>query len=234
MVFPLYDHSPFKWPTPPYITWLLIALNVFVFLLLTVAGSGEIVRSAALVPAAVFGQGSGSIAMPAPLTLFTYTFLHANLPHIAGNMIFLFVFGDDIEEAIGHARFVVFYLVCGAGAGLAFALSDPSSHVALIGASGAVAGIVAAYLMLRPCASVTVLVLVVPVRMRAFWLIGGWAIWQFLEVASRTQDGVAYWAHVGGLATGAVLLLLMRPAGVRLFECVQTEPFARGTLGARH
>ena len=161
-----------------------------------------------------------------PLTLITYQFLHANFWHVFGNMVFLFVFGDDIEELIGHWRFLVFYLACGVGAGLAFILSAPGAATELIGASGAVAGVIAAYLMFRPCAKVTVLLGLIPLRIRAFWVIGGWALWQIFEATSRAQGGVAYWAHVGGLATGAALFLFMRPPGVRLFECTQAEPLA--------
>ena len=164
--------------------------------------------------------------LPAPLTLITYQFLHANFWHVFGNMVFLFVFGDDIEELIGHWRFLVFYLACGVGAGLAFILSAPGAATELIGASGAVAGVIAAYLMFRPCAKVTVLLGLIPLRIRAFWVIGGWALWQIFEATSRAQGGVAYWAHVGGLATGAALFLFMRPPGVRLFECTQAEPLA--------
>jgi membrane associated rhomboid family serine protease len=138
-------------------------------------------------------------------------------------MIFLWVFGDDIEEALGHVRFLLFYLGCGVGSGIAFVLSDLHSQVELVGASGAVAGVIAAYLLFRPCAKVTVLFSVLVLRIAAYWVIGGWALWQFVEVASRAEDGVAYWAHVGGLLTGGVLFVLMRPAGVELFECVQPD-----------
>ena len=161
--------------------------------------------------------------MPAALTLITYQFLHANFMHVFGNMIFLFVFGDDIEELLGHWRFLAFYLACGVGAGLAFVMSAPGVPTLLIGASGSVAGVIAAYLMYRPCQKVTVLLGLIPLRVRAFWVIGGWAIWQVIEAASRNQEGIAYWAHVGGLATGAVLFLLLRPPGTRLFECAQPQ-----------
>ena len=133
--------------------------------------------------------------------------------HVFGNMIFLFVFGDDIEEALGHWRFLGFYLACGIGAGFAFVASDPSSTTGLIGASGAIAGVVAAYLLFRPCAKVTCLLGLIPLRLRAYWIIGGWAIWQFVDAASRTDDGIAYWAHVGGLITGAVLFYVDAAAG---------------------
>jgi membrane associated rhomboid family serine protease len=231
MVMPLYDHNPFKWPTPPYVTWLLIAANVIVFLLQAATTSDQMEsldHAAALIPVAFGGDGVPDTVLPAPLTLVSYTFLHANFGHIFGNMLFLWVFGDDIEEALGHLRFLVFYIACGVGAGLAFVLSDLNSSTELIGASGAVAGVIAAYLLFRPCAKVTVLVGLLPLRIRAFWVIGGWAIWQVFEVANRTSDGVAYWAHVGGLATGAILFVLMRPPGVELFECVQPEAVAVG------
>jgi membrane associated rhomboid family serine protease len=230
MVMPLYDHSPFKWPTPPYVTWLLIAANVAVFGLQVATAtedSDSIDQLVGLIPAAFTAGGSGA-TLRAPLTLITYTFIHGNFWHIFGNMIFLWVFGDDVEEAIGHGRFLAFYVACGVGAGIAFVLSDPRSSVELIGASGAVAGVIAAYLMFRPCYKVTILIGVLPLRVRAFWVIGGWAIWQIVEVASRAQDNVAYWAHVGGLATGAILFVLMRPPGIALFECVQAGALPAG------
>jgi membrane associated rhomboid family serine protease len=232
MVMPLWDHSPFEWPQPPYVMWLLIVVNFGVFFWtagLAPDDAEAIARTAGLVPAALFGGGSAG-AIPAPLTLITSMFLHGNLMHVFGNMIFLFVFGDDIEEALGHWRFLGFYLACGIGSGFVFALSDPSSTTDLIGASGAVAGVIAAYLMFRPCAKVTCLLGLIPLRLRAYWIIGGWAIWQFVDAASRTDDGIAYWAHVGGLITGAILFVVMRPAGVRLFECIDPGTAqARGT-----
>ena len=85
----------------------------------------------------------------------------------------------------------------------------------------AVAGVISAYLLYRPCFKVTWLLGVIPLRLRAFWIIGFWAIWQVIDIASRVDDGVAYWAHIGGLITGAILFVVMRPAGVRLFECVE-------------
>jgi rhomboid family protein len=225
MVMPIWDHNPFKWPSPPYVMWSLIVINFVVFFLQVGGGPQEMEqadRLAGLIPAAFTWAPVGG-GLPAPVTLITYQFLHANFMHVFGNMIFLFVFGDDIEELIGHWRFLAFYLACGIGAGLAFVLSAPGTPILLIGASGSVAGVIAAYLMYRPCEKVTVLLALIPLRVRAFWVIGGWAIWQVVEAASRNQDGVAYWAHVGGLATGAVLFLLLRPPGTRLFECAQPQ-----------
>jgi membrane associated rhomboid family serine protease len=224
MVMPLWDHSPFKWPKPPYVMWVLIVINFAVFFVeagLWPDQMDQLDQLAGLVPAALTGRAPAA-GLPAPLTLITCLFVHGNFMHVFGNMIFLFVFGDDIEEALGHWRFLGFYLACGVGAGLAFVLSDPSSTTGLIGASGAIAGVVAAYLLFRPCAKVTCLLGLIPLRLRAYWIIGGWAIWQFVEVASREQDGIAYSAHIGGLITGAVLFYFMRPRGVALFECVET------------
>ena len=237
MVMPIWDHSPFRWPQPPYVTWSLIAVNFGVFFWtagLSPDDAEAVARTAGLIPAALFGGGSAG-AIPALLTPITCLFLHANFMHIFGNMIFLFVFGDDIEEALGHWRFLAFYLACGIGSGVAFALSDPSSTTDLIGASGAVAGVIAAYLLFRPCAKVTCLLGLIPLRLRAYWIIGFWAIWQFIDAAGRVDDGVAYWAHVGGLITGAILFVVMRPPGIALFDCVHSEPVpAGGASGAPH
>jgi membrane associated rhomboid family serine protease len=226
MVIPLYDHSPFKWPAPPYVMWSLIAINFFVFAAQSMATPGEvglIDQTASVIPAAFTGTPIPG-ALPAPLTLVTSMFLHENFMHVFGNMIFLFVFGDDIEEAIGHLRFFVFYFACGIAASLTFILSNPNAQIELFGASGAVAGVIAAYLLFRPCAKVTALLGLIPLRVRAYWIIGGWAIWQAIEAANHVQDGVAYLAHIGGLAAGAILFVLMRPPGIRLFDCAHSEP----------
>jgi membrane associated rhomboid family serine protease len=226
MVMPLWDHTPFRWPTPPYVMWALIALNFIIFFFqvsYTPAEVESLDRFAGLIPAAFTGAGVPD-ALPAPLTLITSLFLHANFMHVFGNMLFLFVFGDDIEEVLGHARFLAFYLICGAGSGLVFVLSDLGGREELIGASGAVAGVISAYLLYRPCAKVTCLLGLIPLRIRAYWVIGSWAIFQVIEAASRAQDGVAYWAHVGGLLTGAILFVVMRPPGIPLFDCVHSEP----------
>jgi membrane associated rhomboid family serine protease len=226
MVMPLWDHSPFRWPKPPYVMWALIIINFAVFFIeagLWPDQMDQFDQLAGLVPAALTGSAPAA-GLPAPLTLITCMFVHGNFMHVFGNMIFLFVFGDDVEEALGHWRFLGFYLACGIGAGLAFVLSDPSSTTGLIGASGAIAGVVAAYLLFRPCAKVTCLLGLIPLRLRAYWIIGGWAIWQFVDAASRPDDGIAYWAHVGGLVTGAVLFVMMRPPGIALFDCVHSEP----------
>jgi membrane associated rhomboid family serine protease len=226
MVFtPIWDHNPFKWPTPPYVMWALVIINFVVFFVQAGAGPEQLDQAdhvAGLIPAAFTGAKIPG-TLPAPLTIITSMFLHANFMHVAGNMLFLFVFGDDVEEVLGHWRFLAFYLACGIGAALAFVLSDPSSTTELIGASGAVAGVISAYLLFRPCAKMWCLLGLIPLHLRAYWVIGSWVIWQVIEVSNRAQDGTAYWAHVGGLITGAILFVVMRPAGVELFDCAQED-----------
>jgi membrane associated rhomboid family serine protease len=153
--------------------------------------------------------------------------------HILGNMVFLWVFGDDIEEALGRGRFLLFYLSCGVVGGLTFVASDPTFQGPLIGASGAISGIVIAYVMFRPCAKVTVLLTIIPLRISAFWVIGGFVLAQLWSLEAAGKSDVAYWCHLGGMLAGGVLFPLMRLPGVQLFECVQhpiypaARPFER-------
>jgi membrane associated rhomboid family serine protease len=224
MVFPLYDDNPFKRAKVPYVTWGLIVLNIGIFLFEVGAKDDSmkgLLASFAATPAAITHQAPAVGWLPPELTLISYMFLHGGWEHIIGNMIYLWVFGDDIEDALGHVRFIVFYLLTGIGAGLFFAWLNRRSTVPLVGASGAISGILAAYLLLRPCAKVSVFVLRMVVRIRAYWVIGGWVLLQLYQIATQASDGVAYVAHGGGLITGAILFLLMKPAGTRLFECVE-------------
>jgi membrane associated rhomboid family serine protease len=231
MVMPLWDHNPFKWPKPPYVMWSIVIINFLVYFIQVSGGPEEMEvfdHMAGLVPSALSGHGAVPGALPAPLTLITSMFLHANFMHVFGNMIFLFVFGDDIEEALGSWRFLLFYFACGLVAALAFVLSDPGSHANLIGASGAVAGVISAYLLYRPCAKVYCLLDIIPLRLRAYWIIGFWVLWQIIQVANSESDGVAYWAHIGGLIAGAVLFVVLRPAGVPLLQCVDDDAVQAG------
>ena len=234
MVFPLYDDNPLKLPVPPYATWGLIGLNVLIFLIRASAdGATEhaIVASFGATPAALIREVHATGALPPELTLVTSMFLHGGWDHLLGNMIYLFVFGDDIEEALGWARFLVFYLLCGVLSALGFIALNIHSATPLVGASGAISGILAAYLMLRPCAKVTVFVLRAVIRVQAFWVIGGWILLQLFYFGSHTDDSVAYAAHLGGLAAGAVLFWLMRPRTVELFECIE-QPGEEGEATA--
>jgi membrane associated rhomboid family serine protease len=232
MVFPLYDDNPFRHAVKPWVTWGLILLNVGIFLIevtSTGAPAQAILVSWGAVPANISHYSPVTGGWAPPATLITSLFLHGGWEHLIGNMVYLWVFGDDIEDALGHVRFLVFYLLCGIAASLAFVVFNPNSGQPLVGASGAISGILSAYLLLRPCARVSVFVLRVVVRVQAFWVIGGWVLLQLYFIASQAQDGVAYMAHLGGLVAGALIFPLMRPSGVPLFQCVDTDAEATPT-----
>ena len=226
---PLWDDNPLKLPKLPIVTWGLIVANVLVYIF-TAAAAPEMspaIMNFALTPANITGVPINPTPIPPDLTLATYMFLHANFWHLLGNMIFLWVFGDDVEEAMGPLRFVAFYIGSGIVAGLVFTASAPHSQLPLVGASGAIAGVLAAYLMFRPCQKVAVFVpyillwfIVRPVvRIDAFWVLGAWILMQFWSISVQTHDDVAYMAHVGGLVSGTALFPLLRYRTVRLFEC---------------
>jgi len=226
MVMPIYDDNPLRLPHRPLVTWGLIGLNVLIFLaeLGAIPIPDGLLARLGVTPAAFLGNSVMPDVLGPVSTLFTYMFLHADWSHLLGNLIFLWVFGDNVEEALGRVRFLIFYLGCGALAALAYVASDMSSDIPLIGASGAVAGVVVAYVMLRPCARVTVLVTIIPLRLSAYWVIGAFVLMQVISLDQASRSEVAYWCHVGGMAAGALLLLLLRPAGLRLFDCVRAEP----------
>lgn len=222
MVFPLYDHNPLKLPVPPVVTWGLIAANVIVFLIQQGAGDGgyQAMLDYGVVPSAITGGAPYDGPLPAVATLITGMFLHEGWEHILGNMVFLWVFGDDIEEALGPVKFLAFYLLSGIAASLAFVAFNSDSSAPLVGASGAIAGVLSAYLMLRPCAKILVFFFCVVVRIKAVYVIGVWALLQIIDLAGKTDDQVAYMAHIGGMIAGAVLFLVMRPKSIELFECM--------------
>jgi len=227
MVFPLYDTNPFAFKTPPYVSWGLIAANVAIFLyMFSIDAAGAdakvaVVLSLAFTPAEI---GHHSAVLPAfipwEFTLVSYAFLHASWLHVIGNMAFLWVFGDDVEEALGHLRFFVFYLLCAAAGALGHWASSPASNVPLIGASGAIAGVVGAYLLLHPCRKVWVLAFMrIPLHLAAEWVIGFWIVIQLINIFIGADKEVAWWTHIGGLIAGAVLVVVMRRPGVKLFDC---------------
>jgi membrane associated rhomboid family serine protease len=155
------------------------------------------------------------------ITLFTSMFLHGGLLHIASNMLYLFIFGDNVEDRLGHLRFLIFYFVCGIVAGLTHIVVNADSTIPSIGASGAIAGVLAAYLRLFPHAQVRTLLFIGPFilvpRIAAAFLIIFWFITQFLTgilslgATTEQTSGVAVWAHVGGSLAGLILLEVMRP-----------------------
>jgi membrane associated rhomboid family serine protease len=227
MVVPLYDDNPFTPPVKPVVTWGLIALNLAILLYEVGASQlalDRIIDSFSLVPAAFIGDTGARGWVPAFLTIITYQFFHADITHVVGNMIFLWVFGDDIERVLGRGRYLAFYLLCGIIGGLVFVANDPHSTIELIGASGAVAGVVVGYVMLRPCAKITVLLGVIPLRISAYWVVGLFVVSQLWNLGASSKSEVAYWCHFGGMLGGAVLFPLLKPRAVRLFQCLQPVP----------
>lgn len=231
MFVPIHDRNPLKSIGYQYVTVSLIAINVIVYVVFETGWllpADDRALALALIPAQLLdatplqpirGAEELPIVLPERWTLLTYMFLHGSFLHLAGNMLFLWVFGDNVEDAMGHVRFIMFYVMCGVFAGVVHAFAAPNSQVPLIGASGAVAGVVAAYLMLHPRVKVWVLALWrIPLRLSAAWVLGFWALLQIVNALSATGDGVAWWAHVGGLGAGALLILFMRRAGVPLFD----------------
>jgi membrane associated rhomboid family serine protease len=134
------------------------------------------------------------------------------------------VFGDDVERALGRLPFLVFYVLCGIIGGLAFVAYDPHARIELIGASGAIAGIVIAYIMLRPCAKITVLLLVIPLRISAYWVVGLFVVTQLWNLGAVSKSEVAYWCHFGGMLAGGILFPFMKPPELKLFQCLQPVP----------
>ena len=227
VLFPIHDGRPLTHVTRPYATWAIIAVNVIVYFFIEGGAWGEAsfasVYGFGLIPATYndYFDLPADLAIAAPdwLTLVTYAFLHAGFWHLLGNMVFLWVFADNIEDAFGHLRFLAFYLLCAAGAGYAFVLSDPTSIGPVVGASGAIAGVVAAYFLLHPTAKIWILLFGrIPIRLGAMWVLGFWIAIQFISVLSAGEDNVAWWSHIGGLICGAVLTVVMRRRGVKLFD----------------
>jgi membrane associated rhomboid family serine protease len=224
VVIPIYDNDPLeRQSNRPYVTFVLIAINIAVYAFLSGTSdkvATQMLLNFALFPVAVSGEAVTGGFMPPSLTVFSYMFLHGGWMHVLLNMLFLFVFGDNIEDALGHGRFLVFYFLCGIAGGAAHAIAAPLSNVPLVGASGAIAGVIAAYIMVRPCARITVLIFgFIPISLASYWVLGFWAISQVWHVFSLDKSDTAWWAHVGGLVAGAVLIVVMRPPGVPLFQC---------------
>jgi membrane associated rhomboid family serine protease len=224
---PLRDENALKSIPFQYVTVSLIALNVLVFLLEVNGLDQSAVAAFGLTPSHLFGTQlvttphtpSTGVIPAASVTLLTYMFFHANVFHLFFNMLFLWVFGDNVEDSMGHVRFLIFYLVCGVFAGLFHAWMAPDSQLPLIGASGAVAGVIAAYLMLHPHVSVWVLAFkIIPLRITAGLALGLWIVLQVVMIAVADVGPTAWWAHIGGLIAGAVLILFMRRPGVPLFD----------------
>jgi membrane associated rhomboid family serine protease len=226
-VIPLHDDNPAN--ITPVVTVTVIVLCALVFLLqmtLPVTAQRAVVYSFGMVPAVLFDlkQLPPELAVvPAEVTIFTSMFMHGGWMHIIGNMLYLWIFGNNVEDAMGHGRFVLFYLLCGIAAVFAQALPNVGSEVPMIGASGAISGVLGAYLLLYPHARVLVAIpfgfYIHTVRLPAGWVLGFWIVLQLLNslVSGGQTGGVAWGAHIGGFVAGMLLIPLFKRKGVRLF-----------------
>jgi len=225
MFIPLHDANSLKRIRLQYVTIGLIIANILVFLVTALEPATGSLAAIGLGYIPYFALGAPSLPVeyalvPEPLTYLTYAFLHGDILHLGGNMLFLWVFGDNVEDALGHFRFIVFYLLCAAGGAAFHGLMASSSQVPLIGASGAIAGVVAAYLILHPRVKIWVLAFGrIPLRIPAYITLVLWIGLQFLMLAaSNGEERISWAAHVGGILAGAVLVLLLRSRDVPLFD----------------
>ncbi len=213
MFIPLRDENPSG--KFPFVNVCLILANIAVFiyqLTLTPHAFQTFVTANAMVPARIpavlNGYGSFEAAL---LPLVTSMFLHAGIAHILGNMLFLGIFGDNVEAAFGHLRYLLFYFVCGVGAGLMHIAFNFNSHIPALGASGAISGVLGAYIVLEPRNRILTLIFIFLVRVPAVVVLGLWFVLQFLSgigsLGSTVNGGVAVWAHIGGFLLGLFITL---------------------------
>ena len=233
MFIPLHDANSLKHVKLQYVTFAIIAINVVVFLvtsLQSVDTAEATVLGLGYIPSTVFNvieRPDELVIVPDNLTYLTYAFLHGDIFHLGGNMLFLWVFGDNVEDALGHVRYLVFYLLCAVAGAFMHGIVEPGSTAPLIGASGAIAGIVAAYLMLHPRVKIWILAFGrIPLRIPAYITLTLWILFQFAMMLAGGEDQVSWAAHVGGIVAGAVLVLFMRRRGVPLFDAEVVTPKA--------
>jgi membrane associated rhomboid family serine protease len=215
-MIPLKDDNPTH--SFPFVNIGLILINVAVFFY-QVTLPPRVATAFVLQNATVPARITAAVAGHAPLTLafeplFTSMFLHSGLMHLLGNMLFLWIFGDNVEDQFGHFFYVLFYVVCGLGSGLLHVLFNLTSHIPAIGASGAISGVMGAYIVLFPRARVLTFFFIFLVPVPAFFILGYWFLLQFLEALAQfgtvSTGGVAIWAHVGGFIMGMLIALLFK------------------------
>ena len=211
-MFPVGDDNSAR-RSVPVVTFILIAINVLVFLLELAAGD-SFIEAWSVVPRRFLSDPIGD-----SITLFTAMFMHGGWLHLFGNMLYLWIFGDNVEDRFGHLLYLVFYLVCGLAATFSQILFDPGSSIPNLGASGAIAGVLGAYLVLFPQKQIRVLVGRRMTQMPALIVIGFWIVLQFINgigsiAATAETGGVAYMAHIGGFVAGLILAFVMRGVGL--------------------
>lgn len=225
-MIPLRDDIPSR--VTPVVSIAFIAANTLVFMFqlsLGQEGFQAVVTSFGVIPATLLGDARlppELYAVPPTVTIFTSMFLHGGLLHLLGNMLYLWIFADNIEDAMGHVPFVVFYFLCGVAAAMAQALPNPDSTIPMIGASGAISGVLGAYLLLYPRAQVLVLIplglFTQIVHLPAMFVLGLWFVLQLVSsaFADPASGGVAFGAHIGGFIAGVALVPLFTRRGVSL------------------
>jgi len=218
--FPFADENPTK--NKPLLSWSIILVCTIIFLNYVFEQDYTkemIFLSFGMIPALIFGYSELSDSLnivPPTFTIITSMFLHGGWMHLIGNMTYLYIFGDNIEETLGKIKFIIFYLLTGSCAALAQALLDPSSTIPMVGASGAIAGILGGYLVLFPKAKIKVffwfLIFFKVIKIRAYIVLGGWILIQFLSFngSDLNSGGIAYAAHIGGFISGIILIYFMK------------------------
>ena len=235
MIFalPLYDDNPIE--RAPLATCFLIGLCTGAYLWELGQNQHAVFFSYGMIPSVLFGSArlAPELSRIAPwATIFTSMFLHGSWWHLIGNMIFLWIFGNNVEDVLGRVRYLLLYFASGIAAALTQALSNPASQVPMIGASGAIAGVLGAYLLLYPRANVHVFVWII-IFFRIF-TVPAWillSLWFGMQLLSgfgsaQTGAGIAFWAHVGGFLSGLLLLFLLRPSGVGLLQPARSRGFS--------
>lgn len=224
-MFPLHDDNPTA--IKPYVTISLIAICVLVFLWQVSLGPAiqQTILSLGVIPSVLFHIKSLSpelVVVPPTMTILTSMFLHGGWMHLIGNMLYLWIFGNNVEDVMGHGRFILFYILCGTAAVFAQAIPDPQSDIPMVGASGAISGVLGAYLLLYPHARILVAVplgfYIFTTRLPAGVVLGLWFLLQLINSAFTVgEGGVAFGAHIGGFVMGMALIPFFRRKGVRLF-----------------
>ena len=234
MFLPIGDDNPHT--TFPIVNYTLLGLCVMVFLwqfsLSDFEGEAAVIMFG-LIPGDLFGTVKSQIERPPDvLTIFTSMFLHGGWMHLLGNMGYLWIFGDNIEASLGHVRYLMFYLLCGVVAAMAHALAAPGSDIPMIGASGAISGVLGAYLVLHPRANIRVFVWIIIYfsvwNLPAFIVLGFWFGGQLLSSMNVDpgEPGIAFMAHIGGFVAGAVLVFFFKKRDVKAFELAHSRAFA--------
>jgi membrane associated rhomboid family serine protease len=236
-MFPLKDDNPTR--SKPFVTWVLIALNAMVFLYqwsLGPPGARLFVFRYGAIASVLLGDQKlpdGVATIPPGLSVVTSMFLHSGWMHLIGNMWFLWIFGDNIEEAMGRLRYLVFYLACGLAASWSHILANPNSSIPMVGASGAIAGVLGAYIMLYPRARIwTLIFLGIFSRLMyipAVFILGYWFLIQVVSggmARNPNAGGVAFGAHIGGFIAGAALVGLFKRKSIRFFNPPRSQSTA--------